>query len=129
MEELKPCPFCGAEPMIHHDYSSESGDWWIIDCLNDDCPVCYTRAAWDGVNVTTGWRATEEEAVKAWNTRKSMETCRNLSEWHDADEFICSKCGIILNGYAEVVYNDDGSTDVFEFACEYCPNCGAKVVE
>ena len=68
-EELKRCPFCGGEVLMTHDYSSESGDWYVIDCLNDCCPMNHSRGAWDRVNVTTGWRTSKEEAVKAWNTR------------------------------------------------------------
>ena len=66
---LLPCPFCGGEAKLHYDYSSESGDWWIVDCLNDDCPMLSQRGAWDTVNVTTGWRKTEAEVIEAWNTR------------------------------------------------------------
>lgn len=67
---LKPCPFCGGEAKLSYDYSSESGDWYTVDCLNKKCPMNYSRGAWDNVNVTTGWRKTKEEVIKAWNTRQ-----------------------------------------------------------
>ena len=99
-QKLKPCPFCGCEAMVHHDYSSESGDWWVIDCLNDDCPMCHTRGAWDGVNVTTGWRTTEAEAIEAWNTRyertvklKENDHCPNCKKLVVAGEKYCAWCG------------------------------------
>ena len=66
---LLPCPFCGGEVNLTHDYSSESGDWYIIDCLNEKCLMFYSRGAWDNINVTTGWRKTEAEVIEAWNTR------------------------------------------------------------
>lgn len=62
MTELKPCPFCGGEAKIQHEYSRESGDWYAVDCLNKKCPM-------EIVIVTTGWRPTEAEAVEAWNRR------------------------------------------------------------
>jgi hypothetical protein len=34
-EELKPCPFCGAEPDM---WDTNAGDWYI-DCSNKDCYI------------------------------------------------------------------------------------------
>ena len=113
--ELKPCPVCGATKGLYILEDYHEFEWYVF-CDNCKTSLCNENAQ------------TKEDAIKHWNTR-FMETCRNLSEWHDVDEFICSKCGIILNGYAEVYYNEDDSTGLYEFACEYCPNCGAKVVE
>ena len=73
MGKLKPCPFCGGEAEIQHDYSSEIGDQWVVDCLNEGCCMMHQTGAWDRVNVTTGWRSTESEAVEAWNRRAGVE--------------------------------------------------------
>lgn len=100
MEKLKPCPFCGGKPYLYHDCSSESGDWYVIDCLNDNCPMFNRRGAWDTVNVTTGWRKTEEEAIRAWNTRnertvklKDNGHCPDCRKLVGTGENYCSWCG------------------------------------
>lgn len=58
--ELKPCPFCGGEARMYYDWSSATGDWFSIDCNNDECLM---------VNQGTGWRDSKEKAISAWNTR------------------------------------------------------------
>ena len=55
-------------------------------------------------------------------------TCRNVSEWHDVDEFVCSECGIKLRDWSEV-WEDEEQSCRFEYAFKFCPMCGAKVVE
>ena len=58
-DNLKPCPFCGADPEITHDIIDDM-DFWSIGCGNDDkCPV---------ILVTNDFES-KAEAVKAWNTR------------------------------------------------------------
>lgn len=79
MEKLKPCPFCGknvAEISNAHD---------LEDCANfgdENCPcelygdsetcsmylvVCGVDKG--GCGASTGYRTTEERAIKAWNNR------------------------------------------------------------
>lgn len=114
MMELEPCPFCGGKPYFYHDYSSESGDWYTIDCLNENCPMFHQRGAWDTVNVTTGWRKTEDEAVKAWNTRWER-TCNLIPtpyrEYTSGYEYKCSVCGFLMTDHDS-----------------YCSECGARRV-
>lgn len=64
MEELKPCPFCGREATINHEYSNKTGDWYAVGCLNKSCPM-------EIVRVTTGLRSTKAEAIEAWNRREN----------------------------------------------------------
>lgn len=52
---LKPCPFCGENPIIE-----TSKKITYIFCNNEDCPM-------DAVEVED---CNREEAIKAWNTRK-----------------------------------------------------------
>lgn len=66
--KLKPCPFCGEEVVLTTDYNNETGWWFTIDCLNDEC-LMSDRNAWSGSCVSTGWRRTEKEAIEAWNHR------------------------------------------------------------
>lgn len=58
-------------------------------------------------------RYSEAEAIEAWNTR-AERTCRDIGHERGYKRiFVCSEC----EGE-----NHDGTPD-------YCPNCGAKVVE
>lgn len=103
--ELKPCPFCGGEAEIH-----PSSDW----------DVKFTGAtyfAWCDKCETRGdYYDTEAEAVEAWNNR-AERTCR----WKPADfitegEWWNKECG------ESFTWEPDGTPN-------YCPNCGAKVVD
>ena len=120
--DLKPCPFCGGDAKLRHDYSSESGGWYVIDCLNHGC-MRSERSAWEGQQVSTGWRKTESEAIEAWNTR-AERTCRNLSD--DDNWFCCSKCGAETRGF---MVDDFAMAVEIGKAASRCPNCGAKVVD
>ena len=57
MDDLKPCPFCGSDPMPEF-YSSEGGTGYAIHCQAEACP------AWPSAHGEN-----EEEAIAAWNTR------------------------------------------------------------
>ena len=59
--------------------------------------------------------------------RKQSEG-ENIGTVHPVDEFICSECGIVLEGWTRVVTDeDDGELYYYEYAFKYCPNCGAKM--
>lgn len=52
----------------------------------------------------------------------------NIGTLHPVDEFICSECGIVLEGWTKVVTDeDDGEMYFYEYEFKYCPNCGAKM--
>lgn len=52
----------------------------------------------------------------------------NIGTLHPVDEFICSECGIVLEGWTRVVIDeDDGELYFYEYEFKYCPNCGAKM--
>ncbi len=55
MEDLKCCPFCGAEGDITYNYDKKFAPY----CINDDCLLNKNEVGFD----------TEEEAVEAWNRR------------------------------------------------------------
>lgn len=105
--ELKPCPFCGGEAETFH----WRGEWWIA-CDNDGCEN----------RVETLERATEAEAIAAWNTRTAYPgevceiestgegeslppiypTCRNVSPGSPIERiliFACSECGHITTNH------------------------------
>lgn len=56
-DNLKPCPFCGAEAHIMHVEFNDQDIWYTPQCFK--CPC--------------GWQynyKTIEEAIEAWNTRE-----------------------------------------------------------
>lgn len=54
---------------------------------------------------------------------------KNIGEDYDAvDQFVCSECGIELQGWYRVERDmDDGEETYHEHVFRYCPNCGAKM--
>jgi len=55
------------------------------------------------------------DGIERWNTRAGR-TCRNVDNYRAIGDFTCSECG-------------DHWRDFIPGAFNYCPNCGAKVVE
>ena len=104
-DELKPCPFCGGEAHI-----SASSDGYGVECWNRRC-----------IDMQMDELPTEAEAIDAWNTR-AERTC-TLDGSHS-----------INYGYAPV-----GTVWEWDLSCghhiemddcpDYCPYCGAKVVD
>lgn len=109
MEELEPCPFCGEEAKV-----AEEGSWtdqsifYSVFCIR-----CRSQIY---------WFKTTEEAIEAWNTR-AERTCEG-HRCEETGEWVCHKCGGSLAGCMFEPVRD-GFVDVPNF----CPNCGAKVVE
>lgn len=58
------------------------------------------------------------------------ETCSNVSELNLVDGFVCSNCGIRIEGYEEVEFDDEylDVKNYSEYRPRYCPNCGRKIV-
>lgn len=53
----------------------------------------------------------------------------NVSEYNPVDEFICLKCGLVLQDYVKVLMDEDGELiSRGEYEIEYCPHCGRKVI-
>ena len=59
--KLKPCPFCGSQPVLCHWHEKWRGDQYEVECRNVECPVfdCHDEA---------------DEAAEAWNTRVTNDT-------------------------------------------------------
>lgn len=55
MDELKPCPFCGAEGDINYNYDKKFAPY----CINEDCFLNELNHGFE----------TEQEAIEAWNRR------------------------------------------------------------
>lgn len=106
--ELKPCPFCGSEAKL---FTARGKCNQIVRCL--EC------------NVSPGYRQTKKEAIEAWNTR-AERTCHNKSRFAPGGtRFICSACDF---GSDWDMWNEDYGVPM-DFWFDYCPICGAKVVE
>lgn len=110
MTELKPCPFCGGEAELR-DFGEKRNPY--IFC---DGPCSFVM---DGDTV--------EEAIEAWNTR-AERTC-SLEKVHDWDDewepfgYVCKSCEEALPS----CYGSDSFGNVT--TPNFCPNCGARVVE
>ena len=64
--KLKPCPFCGGEPILDEDsvaFTNKPKSCFQILCINRQC----------GVHLKTKWRETKQEAIEAWNRRVNDE--------------------------------------------------------
>lgn len=53
---------------------------------------------------------------------------KNITENNPVDEFVCSKCGIILEDWSRVeIDEDDGERTNHEYVFQFCPQCGADM--
>ena len=113
--ELKPCPFCGSTQIyVTHTRYYYNEDTVCVFCNSCKQHVILEDNEAEGLNDKT-----RERAIAAWNTR-TERTCE-MHRYRNAlgliDEWQCSECGADVSGIA-----DDTPPN-------YCPNCGAKVVE
>ena len=127
-DELLPCPFCGGEAETCSHYFEE-GDMtlWQVRCKERPYDVehpCYTADSFISF-------ATEEEAVDAWNTRAAVTDEHFAIAVHNAEVWrkertcryeptnrcthVCTSCG--------------REVETLHLGYNYCPNCGARVVE
>lgn len=68
------------------------------------------------------------ESFPTTNAKPVMRGRNVATEYSDTDQFVCSGCGIELQGWAEIE-RDDESDDVteHEYVFKFCPECGADV--
>lgn len=112
MENLKPCPFCGGEA-VRMDFLDNLPFKSVKGTRYFGCRKCCV-VSFNGM--------TEAEAIEAWNTRAGR-TCRNVYDLEKRgceNGFECSECGEIVADYES--YKVKGTWN-------FCPGCGAKVVE
>lgn len=125
MTELLPCPFCGGEAKL---YSIGTGSPHYGHYHQVVCQGCLTASGpyWSGEqSAIDAWNARyhsefEETVIKAWKEIQDYteRTCKN--DDNDCDAwFKCSECG--LHSKLEIMSGGYGIPN-------YCPNCGAKVV-
>lgn len=58
--DMKPCPFCGAEPIAKEMITKDNTVRYAVLCINK---ACYIRPM-------TNLIAERDEAIKEWNWRK-----------------------------------------------------------
>ena len=102
MAELKPCPFCGGKADIVERWPDKFHR--MIMC--DECGAEFVDK--------------NEHAVAAWNTR-AERTCQSTTD-DAAWCFVCSECGKSFPRNQLRLAHNHGEIN-------YCPNCGARVVE
>lgn len=115
--ELLPCPFCGGEAEILTAESMHGG--YLSGIMCNDC-----RSRGDVYD-------TEAEAIEAWNTRAPMsdEDLKILLDELGVSERTCHPVIAITEdgGYEYALCSEcDGRIEPED---NYCPNCGARVVE
>lgn len=111
-DELKPCPFCGGEAELRF-FNNGSSFSYRVECLN--CTAMVGRRFAEYSTNRTFWFGIKQEAIEAWNQR-AERTCDDIGY----DSFVCSKCG--FDCYVN-------SKQYGLCIPDYCPECGAKVVE
>lgn len=112
MDELKPCPFCGAEARLLYE-----GDFVRVVAKHDG--ACYLA---DDI---LAYYASEDDALEAWNERWER-TCKNMS---DDGRFRCSSCKcLILEDDLTYLARIGMYEQMMRHYPKYCPNCGARVV-
>ena len=124
-EALKPCPFCGGTSFVgslngglcmdHEDDGAPLGIVAEMYCENCGCRLQCKVLPEDAHEVDA-----DEMLWKKWN-RRAERTCRidmPVIDWETGEtDYRCSACGF--------------SADPQDWAetYDYCPRCGAKVVE
>lgn len=115
MEGLKPCPFCCGEAEIRSGSSTTP----YVRCVSCGC--------------RTGSSRDVRKAIAAWNNR-AERTCKVRQAYFDSDNELHE----IMEGIA---FSPEDTVACICEACghdwrydrgirpNYCPNCGAKVVE
>lgn len=113
MTELKGCPFCGRSEHLE-----------IVKLEDSMHPKQYkvtcdiTSGGCGGIG---GYRFSKQEAIEAWNNRHER-TCQMIPD-EDYDFVTCSNCG--YEEERNLLYPPAG-LQIFDG--NYCPNCGAKVI-
>lgn len=125
--KLKSCPFCGGKAKIIEIGRSGS-------VIQARCTSC---GAGSKLVILSAEYAAADKVANNWNQRTNELPesttpihATNLSAVAWCDKLICSHCGIVLQDWVEVRYDEDmDDTTHHEYVFNYCPNCGAKIEE
>ena len=111
---MKDCPFCGGAPRLDSNHNVK------VYCTN-----CLAEGAAVGMDEAESRTEAEHDAIMNWNMR-TERTCYNngcMCEYVDDVKvfYVQLTCGCNV-----ATARIDGVTT---FAPNYCPSCGAKVIE
>lgn len=101
---LLPCPFCGSHQV---DLQGDDELGWLVACAHCHATACDC--------------AIKADAVEAWNTR-AERTCHVESMHGYTDPFASTRYSVGLSCHTLEDWPDREPP-------EFCPWCGAKVVE
>ena len=105
--DLLFCPFCGGEAHIK-EVMSACENLYTVGCSDSECMGYETWLL----------KPTVDEAVAAWN-RRAERTCHvDLTESNEPANINTWECSLCGRSFEEAY----GSY-------EYCPHCGARIVE
>ena len=119
-DELLPCPFCGGDVVnmgVRPHFREGKGNGWTVLCADCGGSIGYIERP-DGHFYAE--YDTKPEAVAAWNAR-AERTCQCTTD-DNAWCFACSECGKTFPRSDLHYAHNHGEIN-------YCPNCGAKVVD
>lgn len=73
-----PCPLCGSKATMHHDITGRESYHVVCSNIKDMCNL---------IARLTMWRKSEEDALKAWNTRPAppIGRCGECKNWNGGD--------------------------------------------
>lgn len=106
--KLLPCPFCGGEAKFVKTSDEIVPGRVELVAWNVRCSRCFASP------LPNNYEGSKEAAAERWN-RRAERTCRNLNP-PSCRNFECSECG-------------ESSEFTPGFMPNYCPHCGARVIE
>lgn len=108
---------------------SQDNDFFV----NIICRICnYARKnemSPDETIKTIGQNLVDLTTIASFDNWEIKDTCRHVGDINEADQFICSECGIHLEDWVKKVEDEDGDIHCQEYAFKFCPNCGRKMVD
>lgn len=114
MNELKPCPFCGGEPLFvpnplgtNNANFNMKGNVGLGELVTYECGECGSDC---------GLYHNEKEAKNAWNTRHEP-TCTMEKSLVFGDG----------GAFEGIGYECSSCKHTFNDVMNYCPNCGCRV--
>ena len=118
MSELLSCPFCGGEAVLVEGEYGMYLTGYAIYCKG----TCGAKLGVTGrlceAYEWTPYFDTEAEAIAAWNSR-AERTCECVAEYAKSP----------IDGKTIVLHRCSSCNELMRPHMNYCPNCGARVVE